>query len=175
MYININHTNQFARYIFSRLQKVTDYLVERLPYPSEFLAFLVGWGVKGFAFRMTNMARSKSGIHQLRLVVEIPLFTMGFIPFRWLVLGFLKDSTVGRSFFTKKILGGKSKKVTTLHSSKLCNPKLYQTHFWRHLRFGPFWLTLKANPPVSALDFAKMKSFLPKKDRSRVDLHNLPS
>lgn len=42
----INHTNQFARYIFSifsRLQKVTDYLVERLPYPAEFLQLLSWW------------------------------------------------------------------------------------------------------------------------------------
>ena len=36
----------FARYIFSifsRLQKVTDYLVERLPYPAEFLQLLSWW------------------------------------------------------------------------------------------------------------------------------------
>ena len=34
----------------------------------------------------------KSGFHQLRLVVELPLFTRGFIHVGWLALGFLNPS-----------------------------------------------------------------------------------
>jgi len=74
-----------------------------------------------------------------------------------LALGFLKESTVGRSFFTKKNPGGQIEKGYHFTFPKMLNPKLYQTHFWTHLQFGPFWLTLQALPKK---EVKKSTSFL---------------